>query len=95
VPGHGPLGGKRELQDVRDYMALVRREAKRCFDAGLDETQAAIEIRLGWFDKWVEPERLVHNVMRFYSELRGDPFSPLDQAKLRTGLEAFRAKVGA
>ncbi len=92
VPGHGPIGGKAELREVRDYMALVRREARRCFEAGLDETQAALEIRLGWFDKWVEPERLVHNVMRFYTELRGDPFAPLDTAKLRAALDAFHAK---
>jgi cyclase len=94
VPGHGPVGGKRELAEVREYMALVRREARRCFEAGLDETEAAIEIRLGWFDRWVEPERLVHNVMRFYSELRGDPFAALDTAKLRAALDAFRAKAG-
>jgi cyclase len=93
VPGHGPLGGKAELREVRAYMALVRREARRCFEAGLDETQAALEIRLGWFDKWVEPERLVHNVMRFYTELRGDPFAPLDTTKLRAALDAFHAKT--
>ncbi|HXH20390.1 MAG TPA: MBL fold metallo-hydrolase [Dehalococcoidia bacterium] len=95
VPGHGPVGGKRELAEVREYLMLVRREARRCYQAGLDEAQAAIEIRLGWFDKWVEPERLVHNVMRFYTELRGDPFAPLDAAKLRAALEVFRAKTGA
>jgi hypothetical protein len=50
----------------------VRREARRSFAAGIDEADAAIEIRLGWFDKWVEPERLVHNVMRS-RRLRGDP----------------------
>jgi cyclase len=95
VPGHGPVGGKAELREVRDYLALVRREAKRCFEAGLDEVEAAVEVRLGWFDKWVEPERLVHNVMRAYTELRGEPFVPLDGAKLRAGLEAFRRRVGA
>jgi cyclase len=94
VPGHGPVGGKKELQEIRDYLALVRREAKRCFEAGLDEVEAALEIRLGWFDKWVEAERLVHNVNRFYTELRGDPFAPLDPAKIRAGVEAFRSKAG-
>jgi cyclase len=94
VPGHGPVGSKAELREMRDYLALVRREAKRCFEAGLTEVEAAREIRLGWFDKWVEPERLVHNVMRFYTELRGDPFSQLDIARLREGLDAFAARAG-
>ncbi len=93
VPGHGPVGTKRELQDVRDYLALVRREARRCFEAGLTEAEAAIEIRLGWFKDWVEPERLVHNVLRFYTEARGDPFAPLDPAKLREALDLFRTKT--
>lgn len=95
VPGHGPVGGKKELQEIRDYLALVRREARRCFEAGLDETETALEIRLGWFDKWVEAERLVHNVNRLYTEFRSDPFSPLDGAKIRAGIEALRAKTEA
>lgn len=94
VPGHGPVGGKTELRELRDYLALVRREAKRCYEAGLDEVEAALEVRLGWFDRWVEAERLVHNVVRLYTEFRGDPFSPIDGAKVRAGLEALRAKAG-
>lgn len=93
VPGHGPIGGKKELREVRDYLALVRRETRRCFEAGLSEAETALEIRLGWFDRWVEAERLVFNVVRFYTELRGEPFAPLDGATLRAAQEAYRAKA--
>ena len=28
VPGHGPLGGKKELREMRSYLMLIRREAR-------------------------------------------------------------------
>ncbi len=92
VPGHGPIAGKRELQEVRDYLSLVRREARKCFGAGLSEAEAVREIRLGWFDRWVEPERLALNVVRVYTELRGEPFSALDGDSVRAAQDAFRSR---
>src|SRR5215204_4141776 len=34
VPGHGPPGGKRELDDVREYFEFVRTHAREAYDAG-------------------------------------------------------------
>ena len=33
VPGHGPLGGRAELADIRDYLALLKEETRRRYDA--------------------------------------------------------------
>ena len=33
VAGHGPLGGKAELADMRDYLVRLKREARRRYDA--------------------------------------------------------------
>ena len=41
VPGHGPIGTKKDLKHMRDYLALVRREAKQRFDAGMPAEAAA------------------------------------------------------
>src|SRR5262249_43711501 len=41
VPGHGPIGTKADLKRMRDYLALVRREAKKRFEAGMPEEAAA------------------------------------------------------
>ncbi len=41
VPGHGPVGGKKELREMRSYLALLRREAKKRFAAEMKEEEAA------------------------------------------------------
>src|SRR5262247_4562105 len=52
VPGHGPIGTKRDLLEMRNYLALVRREAKRRFDAGMPVDAAARDIKLGIYASW-------------------------------------------
>jgi glyoxylase-like metal-dependent hydrolase (beta-lactamase superfamily II) len=76
VPGHGPVGGKDDLRDMRNYLALVHAGAKRAFDAGASEDEARASIDLGEYAAWGEPERLTFNVARVYAELRGEV--PLD-----------------
>jgi glyoxylase-like metal-dependent hydrolase (beta-lactamase superfamily II) len=76
VPGHGPVGGKDELREMRDYLRLVRDAARRAFDAGASEDDARASIDLGVYEAWGEPERLSFNVARVYAELRGEV--PLD-----------------
>jgi len=72
VPGHGPVGGKEDLRLMRDYLALVRRHARRAFAAGRSEEEAARSLRLGPYATWVEPERALLNVQRLYQEFRGE-----------------------
>ena len=47
VPGHGPVGGKTELAEMRDYFILIQHEGKKFFDAGVTAGRAAAEIDLG------------------------------------------------
>jgi cyclase len=74
VPGHGPIGGKADLRRMRDYLALVRSEARKAFDAGVaaEEAASALGGLLGEFADWGEPERVVLNVGRLYQEFRGE-----------------------
>jgi len=46
VPGHGPPGTKRELDDVREYFVFVRGKAREGFEAGLttEETVAKLDL---------------------------------------------------
>lgn len=71
VPGHGPIGGKKELADVAEYFRTLQREVKPRYDAGMTPGRAAAEIRLGKFDNWIGPERIVMNTVRLYNEMRG------------------------
>ena len=52
VPGHGPIGTRTDLKRMRDYLILVRREAKRRFDAGMPAEAAAADIELGVYASW-------------------------------------------
>jgi cyclase len=72
VPGHGPVGGRQELDDEREYFDFVMEQSRRCFEQGLTPEQAAKEIDLGPYAELPEAERFVANVAVAYRELRGE-----------------------
>jgi cyclase len=72
VPGHGPVGGKAELGELRGYLSSIREQARTAFDAGRSAEEAARAIDLGDYASWGEPERLALNVHRLYQEFRGE-----------------------
>jgi cyclase len=90
VPGHGPIGTKSDLRRMRDYLALVRREAKKRFEAGMPEEAAARDIKLGIYASWREAERLLPNVMRCYQEFRKETHLDLDVMRMLEGMERWR-----
>lgn len=92
VPGHGPVGSKAELREVRDYLALLRREANKCFQEGMNDWQAAKSIRLRWYGQWAEPERVLANVRKLYQEFRREALMPLDAEQTFRDIRAFVAE---
>ncbi len=73
VPGHGPIGTKVELREMRDYLALVRREARKSYRGGEPATEAARRLNVGGFyTRWANPERLPLIVQRLYMEFEGE-----------------------
>ena len=71
VPGHGPVGGKQHLAEMGDYLRVLRTEARKRYDAKLSPGKAAAEIRLGKFENWIGPERIIMDTVRFYAEFAG------------------------
>jgi cyclase len=71
VPGHGPIGGKKELAEMRDYFQVLGVEARKRYNAKMPPGVAAAEIRLGRFDNWIGPERLIMDTVRWYAEWNG------------------------
>ncbi|MBI1734760.1 MAG: MBL fold metallo-hydrolase [Candidatus Rokubacteria bacterium] len=90
VPGHGAIGTKREVTFVRDYLTLVRREARTRFDAGMSPEDAARDIEIGAFASWSDAERILPNVMRCYQEFRAEMDQPMDLTRMLAGMEALR-----
>jgi hypothetical protein len=78
VPGHGPVGDKSDLREMRDYLALLRREARRGFNEGATPEEVVHRTKLGRFSRWGEPERIIPNIQRLYQEFRGEIDQPMD-----------------
>jgi len=90
VPGHGPIGTRQDVRQLRDYLVLVRGEAKKRFDAGMPAEAAARDIKLGVYASWREAERILPNVMRCYQEFRGETDRELDVKAMIEGMERLR-----
>ncbi|PYR53097.1 MAG: hypothetical protein DMF95_05110 [Acidobacteria bacterium] len=53
--------------------------------------RAAAQIRLGKFDNWIGPERVVMNTVRLYNELRGTGGPDYDVEGTRRATEEYNA----
>ena len=72
IPGHGPVADASVLDEVGDYLKFVQTSAQAAFDGGVDPLDAARDLDLGRFSEWTDGERIVGNLHRAYSELRGE-----------------------
>jgi len=93
VPGHGPVGDKQALVDNRDYFVLLKREARKRFDAGMSPGKAAADIKLGKFDNWMGSSRVLLNTFRLYCEFDGSITPMLDVERLTRASVEFNAIV--
>ncbi|MFI0352714.1 MBL fold metallo-hydrolase [Actinomadura sp. 9N407] len=73
VPGHGPVAGPELIDQVLGYLRFIQATAKAGKEAGLAPLEAARETDLGPYAGLTDPERLVGNLHRAYSELEGAP----------------------
>jgi cyclase len=92
VPGHGPIGGKSELALMRGYLELLKSEARKRYDAKMSAGAAAAEIRLGQYDNWIGPERIIMDTQRFYLEFTGRLTPDVDSAGIQQATEEYNAK---
>ena len=91
VPGHGPVTDASGLRDLRRYLVYVREEARKRFDTGIDEAQAADDIDLSAFSDWGETERIVANVIAAYRAF--DPSRrPRTRVELITAMAEWRGR---
>lgn len=67
VPGHGPTGGKQELQDMQEYLEFMVAQTRDAFENGLTEEEAAKAIDIGQWADWPESERKEMNITNLYA----------------------------
>jgi cyclase len=71
VPGHGEVCGPKCIDEILGYLRFVLDAAASARQAGLTPLAAAREIDLGRYAEWLDPERIVGNLHRAYSDLDG------------------------
>lgn len=89
VPGHGPVGGKGDLKDMRDYLALLLREGRRSYAAGISPGRAAAQLDLGKYASWTDADRVATNMARLYSELKGTIGPDMDRDLVRQAVVEY------
>lgn len=89
VPGHGPVGSKKELADTRAYLELMAREVRKRWAAGMRPGQAAADIDIGRFVNWTNPERNAWNAVRLYAEFNGTITPAADTAAHNQAAEEY------
>jgi glyoxylase-like metal-dependent hydrolase (beta-lactamase superfamily II) len=89
VPGLGPLGGQKELAEMRGYLAILKREVNLRYDAHLRPGQAAADIDMAKFEGWLNPERIVANTLRLYAEFDGTLTPVNDREGTRKATEEY------
>lgn len=94
VPGHGPVGGKAELADMRGYLELLWAEGRKRYDAGMSPGQAAVDIKLGRYAGWTDPDRIANNIARLYSEFKGTITPDTDRVAIAEALAVYNAAKG-
>jgi len=95
VPGHGPIGTKKDLKLVRDYILLIQQEGGKVLDGGHGPLEAGKKVSLGPYREWREWPRVLVNVYRWSLERQNQLDAPLDIAlyvKIIEELEKMKAE---
>jgi cyclase len=94
VPGHGPIGGKALMAEMGDYLRLLKKEARLRYDAKMSPGKAAADIRMGKFENWIGPERIIMDTVRFYAEFAGTLTPAVDGEGIRAATLEYNAIKG-
>jgi cyclase len=90
VSGHGPITGPEVIDTTAAYLTWIQKLAADGIAAGLDPLALARETDLGEFADLLDPERLVGNLHRAYSEAHADPWgTPLPTAQILGEMVAY------
>jgi len=90
IPGHGSVCGPELFDDVAAYLRFVQEAARTGYEADAAPLEVAMDLDLGRFSEWPDQERIVGNLYRAYSELRGEPLgAPVDDAAAMGGMLTY------
>jgi len=91
VPGHGPVGGKKDLAETTEYFRFLKSEVRKRYDAKMSAGAAAADIKMGKYDNWMGPERIVMNTVRLYDEFKGTLTPDIDVAGTKQAILEYNS----
>ncbi len=68
IPGHGNVGTKEDLVEMKKFLQRLRREVKKCYEKEVPQDKTVTEINLGEYRDWPHQERLTMDVAKLYKE---------------------------
>ncbi len=68
VPGHGFVGTKQDITELKNCLIELRRQVKKCYDRELSKEKALSEIDMGVYRQWPHQERLTLDIDQLYKE---------------------------
>jgi cyclase len=72
IPGHGGIGKRQDLTEMRECLALIVGSVRRSYDQGHTEEEARRNLDLGPFSSWGRQEdRIPTLIARLYQEFSG------------------------
>jgi cyclase len=83
VPGHGAITDKGGVRELKNYFEFILVEARKRYDAGMSDEDAARDISWDAFRDWGEPERVFVNVNAAYRDFANDR-NPADVIRMFT-----------
>lgn len=90
VPGHGPVCGPELFDPTEAYLKFVQRVARKGYDAGMKPLEIAMSADLGEFARWHDAERIVGNIHRAFSEIKGEKWgAKLDMPPIIREMEDY------
>jgi cyclase len=76
VPGHGPITDKKGVSEVKGYLEYIYQEARKRYEIGMSDQEAARDIDLDRYATWTDGERIAVNIASIFREFKGDQTHP-------------------
>ena len=76
VPGHGPITDKKGVAEVKGYLEYIYKEARKRYEIGMSDLDAARDIDLDRYATWTDGERIAVNIASIFREFKGDQTHP-------------------
>ena len=74
-----------------EYFRFLKTETKKRYDMHMSAGAAAADIKMGKYDNWMGPERIVMNTVRLFDEFKGTLTPDIDVDGTKQAIEEYNS----